>query len=168
MDGPGCVVRLWSPKPQDAGNIRIYLDGADEPVIEAPMEALLAGKWQTTKPGEPGEKGERGVSTPRWTPFPDPIACERSRGWNLYFPISYAKHCKICTDKQDIYYHVDYRVYPKGTEMETFELSMLPKMPKQLRDLRAGVETPARKAEENLFFLKNLITSENEATLKPG
>src|SRR2546425_3689380 len=70
MDGPGCVVRIWSPNPQDAGNIRIYLDGNDKPIIEAPMEALLAGKWQIDKPGE------RGVSTPRWIPFPDPIACE--------------------------------------------------------------------------------------------
>jgi hypothetical protein len=133
MDGPGCVVRIWSPNPQDAGSIRIYLDGADQPVIEAPMEALLAGKWQTNKPGEAAAPGERGVSTPRWIPFPDPIACERSRGWNLYFPIPYAKHCKICTDKQDIYYHVDYRTYPKETEIETFSLNGLSNFDRQMK-----------------------------------
>ncbi len=59
MDGPGCVVRIWSPNPQDAGNIRIYLDGNDKPIIEAPMEALLAGKWQIDKPGESAVPGER-------------------------------------------------------------------------------------------------------------
>ena len=48
MDGPGCVVRIWSANPKDAGNIRIYLDGAEKPVIEAPLEALLGGKWKTT------------------------------------------------------------------------------------------------------------------------
>jgi hypothetical protein len=116
MDGPGCVVRIWSPNPQNAGNIRIYLDGNPQPVIEAPMEKLLNGSWATAKPGAPGEQ---------WIPFSDPKACERSHGWNLYFPIPYAKHCKIFTDKQDIYYHVDYRTYPKGTALETFNLGLL-------------------------------------------
>ena len=66
--------------------------------------------------------GRRRSTAKDWTPFPDPIACERSRGFNLYFPIAYAKHCKIIIDKPDIYYHVDYRTYPKGTEVETFTL----------------------------------------------
>jgi hypothetical protein len=159
MDGPGCVVRIWSPNPQDAGNIRIFLDGADQPVIEAPMEALLAGKWSIAMPEASGGQ---------WMLFSDPIACERSRGWNLYFPIPYAKHCKICTDKQDIYYHVDCRTYSKETEIETFELSALPKMPKQLREMRAGLGAPARRADLAIFFLKGEHTLSNEADLKPG
>jgi len=40
-DGPGCVVRIWSPNPYDTGKIRIYLDHAEKPVIEAPMLKLL-------------------------------------------------------------------------------------------------------------------------------
>jgi hypothetical protein len=111
MDGPGCVVRIWSANPQDAGNIRIYLDGARQPAITAPLQQFLGGKWET----------QQGVK--KWTPFPDPLACERSRGWNLYFPIPYARHCKVCVDKADIYYHVDYRTYPKGTQVETFRLA---------------------------------------------
>jgi hypothetical protein len=83
MDGPGAVVRIWSADPVDAGNIRIYLDDAKDPVIEAPLAELLGGKWKMKIDGK------------ETTPFPDPIACERSRGFNLYFPIAYAKHCKI-------------------------------------------------------------------------
>jgi hypothetical protein len=113
MDGPGAVVRIWSADPADAGNIRIYLDDAKEPVIEAPLAELLGGKWKTKIGGK------------ETTPFPDPIACERSRGFNLYFPIGYAKHCKITVDKSDLYYHVDYRTYPKGTEIETFSFEAL-------------------------------------------
>src|SRR6202040_3733968 len=71
MDGPGCVVRIWSADPADAGNVRIYLDEAKDPVIEAPLAELLAGKWKTTIDGK------------ETTPFIDPIACERSRGFNL-------------------------------------------------------------------------------------
>ena len=106
MDGPGCVVSIWSADPDDAGKIGIYLDEAKEPVIEAPLTELLGGKWKTKIDG-------KGDAVPR------PIACERSRGFNLYFPIAYAKHCKITVDKPDLYYHVDYRTYPKGTEVET-------------------------------------------------
>jgi hypothetical protein len=113
MDGPGCVVRIWSANPGDAGTIRIYVDGAKKPVIEAPMKDLLSGKWQTETGGK------------KWTPFPDPIAHERSRGVNLYFPIAYAKHCKIAVDKPDIYYHVDYRTYPEETEVESFSFRQL-------------------------------------------
>jgi Protein of unknown function (DUF2961) len=108
MDGPGCVVRIWSANPQDAGKVHVYFDEGKEPVIEAPLTELLGGKWKT-------KVGDKEV-----TPFPDPLACERSRGFNLYFPLAYAKHCKITIDKPDIYYHVDYRTYPKGTEVETF------------------------------------------------
>jgi len=124
MDGPGCIVRIWSPNPGDAGHIRIYLDDAKDPVIDASMQELLAGQWQVETKGK------------KWTPFPDPIACERSRGWNLYFPIAYAKHCKVCTEKQDIYYHVDYRTYPKGTEVETFRLESMRKHENRLVEVR--------------------------------
>src|SRR5690242_8169852 len=69
MDGPGCVVRIWSANPADAGRIRIYLDGAKKPVIDAPLVVLLGGKWQINQPGAPA------TGDNKWTPFPDPIAC---------------------------------------------------------------------------------------------
>jgi hypothetical protein len=130
MDGPGCVVRIWSANPEDAGKIRIYLDGAEKPVIVAPLQSLLGGKWQTKVDGK------------EWTPFPDPLACERSRGFNLYFPIAYARHCKITVDRPDIYYHVDYRVFPKGTEVEPFSLEALARRPGLMRDLQEGLRLP--------------------------
>ncbi len=88
MDVPGCVVNIWSANPKDGGKIRIYLDGAEKPVIEASLQALLGGKWKTTIDGK------------ETIPFPDPLSCERSRGFNLYFPIAYARHCKITVDRQ--------------------------------------------------------------------
>ncbi len=91
-DGPGAIVRIWSANPQ--GTLRVYLDGAAQPVLEAPMSELLGGKY-------PG--------------LPQPIAGEYSKGWNLYFPIPYARHCKVTSDKGNFYYHVNYRTYPAGT-----------------------------------------------------
>jgi hypothetical protein len=150
MDGPGCVTRIWSANPDAAGKSRIYLDHADKPVIEAPMKELLGGKWKTNKHGEPGAS-----ATGDWTPFPDPIACERSRGFNLYFPIAYAKHCKITTEKQDIYYHVDYRTYPKGTEVETFSLGLLSKTRPQIEKVQQSLSLPFAQTRDGKDYRKS-------------
>lgn len=99
--GPGAVVRIWSADPENGGLIRIYLDGAAEPTIEMPFDELLGG--------------ER-------FPFIAPIAGERAKGWNSHLPIPYAKSCKITAEKFEIYYHVNYRTYAPGTEVESFSM----------------------------------------------
>ncbi len=101
-EGPGAVVRMWSAKP--SGIIRIYIDKAEMPALEVPMEDLLSGKVE-------------GMG--------EPFAGIRARGYNLYFPIPYAKHCKITTDIGGYHYHVNYRTYAKGTMVESFRSSLL-------------------------------------------
>lgn len=96
-DGPGAIVRIWSANPK--GTLRVYLDHAESPVIEAPMADLLGG---------------------RVAGFPPPLAAEASRGWNLYFPIPYARHCLVTSDEREFYYHVNYRTYAPGTSVATF------------------------------------------------
>lgn len=117
--GPGAIVRIWSANP--AGTLRIYLDGADQPAIEAPMADLLGGKF-------PG--------------LPRPIAGEYSKGWNLYFPIPYAKSCKVTSDKGGFYYHVNYRTYPQGTPVETFQSSQIKSLATQIETLAARLAQP--------------------------
>jgi hypothetical protein len=126
-DGPGAIVRIWSANPN--GTIRVYLDGSEKPAIERPMAELLGGK------------------APH---LPPPIACEVSKGWNLYFPIPYAKHCKVTSDKGDFYYHVNYRTYAPGTEVKTFDAADLERLSGRIADLakrlaapRTAVEPPA-------------------------
>lgn len=91
-EGPGAIVRIWSANP--AGTIRIYLDRAAKPVVEMKMSEFLGG---------------RGLG------YPAAIAGEYSKGWNNYYPIPYAQHCKVTSDQPGFYYHVDYRTYGKGT-----------------------------------------------------
>lgn len=100
--GPGAVVRIWSPNP--AGTLRIYIDEQDTPVIEAAMADVLVGNF-------------RGI--------PAPLACETSRGWNCYLPIPYARHCKITSDAKGMYYHVGYRTYPASVQVRSFDADML-------------------------------------------
>ncbi len=123
MRGPGAIVRLWSPNP--GGTLRIYLDGKETPALAAPMADLLGGKHPL---------------------LPAPIATELSQGWNLYFPIPYAKSCKVTCDKGGQYYHVGYRTYPAGTPVKTFTLAQLGAVQEQVRELAKRLAEPQNAA----------------------
>ena len=107
-DGPGCVTRFWSGGPKPKGKLRFYLDGAEQPVIEAQADDLVGG---TALVGPP---------------FSEVTA----RGLNLYLPIPYAKHCKVTYDgpnpfqtrdgADNIWYNINYRTYVPATPVESF------------------------------------------------
>ncbi|MGE5611293.1 MAG: glycoside hydrolase family 172 protein [Bacillota bacterium] len=117
--GPGAIVRIWSANPN--GTLRIYIDGNETPVIETPMSELLGGKY-------PG--------------LPRPIAGEYSKGWNLYFPIPYAKSCKVTSDKGDFYYHVNYRTYEPGTKVVSFTADQIKSLEKEIAKLGERLASP--------------------------
>ncbi|HKP58149.1 MAG TPA: glycoside hydrolase family 172 protein [Polyangiales bacterium] len=104
VKGPGVVTRIWSANP--SGVLRIYLDGATEPSLEAPFKSLLSGAVE---------------------PFAAPYAFEAGGGFNLYFPIAFQSGCRITvgSDAQRLYYHVDYRRYTEGTPIETYSKDAL-------------------------------------------
>lgn len=98
VDGPGAITRIWSANAQ--GTIRFYLNGAAEPAYETKMADLLSGKNPL---------------------FPFPVGHSASRGWNIYYPFAYSRHMKVTTDSGDtLYYQINYRTYPEGTEVEDF------------------------------------------------
>ncbi len=100
--GPGAIVRIWTPNPQ--GTLRIYVDGNSVPVIEGPMEQLMAGK-STISP---------------------PFAADHSRGWNIYLPIPYAKACLITTDSNNtLYYQINYRTYSDSALVQSLSPEVL-------------------------------------------
>jgi len=126
-DGPGVIFRIWSANPQ--GTLRIYIDGNEKPALEANMQQLLKGEF-------PG--------------LPQPLAGVRARGWNLYFPIAYAKHCKVTSDKGDFYYLVNYRTYAPGTSVTSFTANdiirlkdKITNVAQRLSSTRAGGGPPA-------------------------
>ncbi len=101
MEGPGCIWRIWSAKPEQ-GHVRIYLDGAQEPVVDLPFK----GYFDRTN-----------------EPFTRPALVHTvAMGWNNYTPIPYQKSCKIVADeKWGAYYQFVYTTYPKGTQVPTFK-----------------------------------------------
>lgn len=98
--GPGVLTRIWSASP--SGTLRVYLDGAQEPAIEAELAALLRGDVE---------------------PFRSPFAFIAAYGHNLYFPIAYAERCRVTlTGRGDgvVYYHIGYRTYPEDVVLEPY------------------------------------------------
>ncbi len=98
-EGPGAIVRVWSANADGGGIVRIYLDGSPTPTLQMPLRDMLDGKH---------------------SPFLPDIAGIHARGWNSYMPIPYGRHCKLTSDKNGFYYHVNYRSYASGTRVETF------------------------------------------------
>ena len=103
-EGPGAIVRWWITAPHYKTVFRIYLDGSDTPVIEANIGELVGGEFLV------------GV----------PLSAERAKGRNLYFPIPYAKSCKVTVDDMPtqnvLYYQINYRTYAKDTAIESFTM----------------------------------------------
>lgn len=100
--GPGAVVRIWSANPK--GVLRVYVDNDTTPVLEGSMEAMLGGKNDVVGA---------------------PLSQESARGWNLYLPIPYAKHCKVTSDRNEFYYQVNYRTYEKGSDVVSASAALL-------------------------------------------
>lgn len=128
-DGPGAIVRIWSADPK--GTLRIYLDAQAKPVIEADMKALMAGHVEG---------------------FPAPLAHEAARGFNLYFPLPYAKHCKVTSDQGKTYYHINYRTYAPGTPVISFQYAELKRLSQQIRAVADRQSRPAETMEGGVPF----------------
>ncbi|MDW5290293.1 glycoside hydrolase family 172 protein [Formosa sp. PL04] len=101
--GPGALVRTWMPflsadKPNTDIEIKIYLDGNTEPVLQGNMLGLLDGTGE----------------------IPFPFAHQSLRSAVSFFPIPYAKSCKITTTQRPFFYVFTYRSYDDYTPVKTF------------------------------------------------
>lgn len=135
--GPGAIVRMWSANPDDAGIVRIYLDGAADPVIEMPLSAYLGGA---------SDLG------------PEPIGGMRSRGWNSYLPIPFAKSCKVTASEPDFYYLVNYRVYAEGTVVTSFDASQGERYVREIATVATTLSDPVSVGLATGRIVKNKAT----------
>lgn len=105
-DGPGAITKIWAVcfyyglNDTVGANLKIYLDGKDEPVISGNFFDFVKGRL-FVKP---------------------PLAMETRRAGNSYLPIPYSKGCKVTMDKKVFYNIINYRSYPKGTDVRSFSM----------------------------------------------
>lgn len=101
-EGPAMVTRIWSANPQ--GKLRFYVDGAATPTFEIAFEDLCGGAA---------------------APFLEPLAGQRSRGWNCHVPFPFQRHLKIASDSGGFYYQVNVHRFADGTRVPSFEPKLL-------------------------------------------
>ena len=104
MKGPGYISRIWSATA-GPGRVKIYVDGAESPVIDLPFTDYFNCESE---------------------PFKYPALCyEAAKGKNCFVPITYNKSCRIVAyggfgdDGWGKYYHVNYTTFPEGTTVES-------------------------------------------------
>jgi hypothetical protein len=103
LRGPGAVSRFWSANPDRTNLVRFYFDGEPAPRLERPLAGLFQGE----------------------APFGPEFSYVSGTGGNLYFPLPYARSLKITVEEAGtplrLYYEIGYRVYERGTRVETFD-----------------------------------------------
>ncbi len=129
-EGPGCVVRIWATSGNPTGNIRVYLDGFDEPVINEPAKTLIGGDAMVGPP----------------------LSKVRARGMNFYLPIPYARRCKITYDRPNfhvtrngddlLYYQINYRTYDAGAKVESFSREAFETAEEKIAELQQALLKP--------------------------
>ncbi len=142
MEGPGAIVRLWSANPDGGGNIRIYIDDLQTPALQADFLALTSAQMPE---------------------FPAPFSGRRSLGANLYFPMPYQERCKVTVDQPNLYYHVGYRTYPAGTQVEPFRREALPGLKATMDEVARILRQPAQR-----FTTAGARRDGSRATIEPG
>lgn len=113
MDGPGAIQRIWfthSEHRQDGllerkgEHIRVYIDGAETPALDVPLEALFDGRL------------------PR---FPKPLAGSGIGGFYCYVPIPYTKSCKVVVDGLGVrFYQITYSTFPSAEGVTPFSMEL--------------------------------------------
>jgi hypothetical protein len=144
-DGPGVITKIWAVcfyyglQDTVGANIKFYLDGADEPVINSNFFKLVKGQ-DFVKP---------------------PFADYSTRAGNLYFPIPYAKSCKITMDKKSFYNIINYRKYPANTKVKTFTMKEFSEIEKLRDEVSLKLVNPPQAEGIELTKKKALLKDES-------
>lgn len=149
-NGPGAITKMWAVcfyyglGDTTGANLKIYLDGEEEPTILCNFFELVQGK-NFVKP---------------------PLAAETRRAGNCYLPIPYAKSCKVTMDKKVFYNIINYRSYPKGTRVKTFSMDEY----RRSQNLVDSVNQVLAKGciQDDKVSRKALKTFRKQQTLAPG
>ena len=152
LKGPGVIRRMWTARP--GGQLRVYLDGSDRPVVDMPTEDFFAA---------------------RRYPFERPIVGPMGGGNYSYFPIPFAGSIRIqitpLTRDGDrdrmygAYHHVYYEQYPPGTPVQSLRLPLSENERAVLADAQARWRSPGADPKR---AVSRQITIERAVTVDAG
>ena len=151
-EGPGAVTRWWMTFAGDFGGsgcIRIYIDGDSEPAVTGnPLDIL---------------SGDKIAIEPLASSISKLTLMQSHRGLNLFYPIPYAKHCKITyssdhirpdsdqrhiTGEECIYYNIEYRSYAPGTAVESYSAENAARYSEIEKEVASQLANPCQSAAD--------------------
>ncbi len=146
--GAGAIVRTWMPfrstkKPETNSIIKIYLDGATEPTLEGNMLNLLNGTGL----------------------FSFPLAHKSLRSAVSFFPIPYAKSCKITVTEMPFFYQFTYREYAEGTAIKTFTMEDFHNAENQIKEVCEALQNPKNKLDGKIVKLQETLEAGKEKSV---
>jgi hypothetical protein len=146
--GAGAIVRTWMPhrtlkKSTTTSIIKFYLDGATEPVLEGNMLGLLDGTDF----------------------FPFPLAHPSLRSAVSFFPIPYAKSCKVTVSERPFFYQFTYREYAEGTAVKTFTIEDYQKAEGQIKQVCERLLAPKNTTEGTSVNINETLGSKDKKSV---
>ncbi len=119
MEGPGYISRIWSATA-GTGHVKIYIDGAETPVIDLPFEKYFNC---TSYPFR----------------YQGLVYNDAAQGKNTYVPITYNKSCRIVAyGDWGKYYHINYTTLnPLDTVESLTDASLTSEQKKALNEVNA-------------------------------
>lgn len=147
--GAGAIVRTWMPfrstkNPKTDIIIKFYLDGAEQPALEGNMLGLLDGTDL----------------------FPFPLAHKSIRSAVSFFPIPYAKSCKVTVTKRPFFYQFTYREYDEGTPIKTFSMEDYQKAKPQINEVCETLLNPQNTITGKPVKLQSVLAKNEEKSVE--
>ncbi|QDT00983.1 glycoside hydrolase family 172 protein [Adhaeretor mobilis] len=149
---PGAIVRTWMPwhNPKNSGSnitMRVYLDGASEPTLEGNMLGMFDGTGL----------------------IPYPFAHPSLRSAVSFFPIPYAKSCKVTTTAMPFFYQFTFREYDEGIPVTTFTMEDFEAAQELIEETGKTLLNPVTASAGDPFrFSAELGTQEKESLDLPA
>jgi hypothetical protein len=151
--GPGAIVRFWLTMQSNQGRLRIYFDNEENASIQIDAYDLMKVGFNV---------GKALLSYHQ---------SEIERGNTMYLPLPYQKHCKITFEPDTLvertphYYQINYRTYPKGTAVKTFNMNDLPAEKSIIDSVEKELWNPTLKNNYKELKLQKSIASNKTETV---
>ncbi|RVU01122.1 DUF2961 domain-containing protein [Mucilaginibacter limnophilus] len=132
-EGPGVVTRIWMTTLIKNGVLRFYFDGSKIPAFE------IQGYDMNKTPFYAGKA--LSLTHTHYTP-------EGKGGNTFMLPLPYQKSCRITFEEPDYskkiprYYHINYRTYKPGTQVQTFTLAEAASLQSRIEDVNSRLLNP--------------------------
>lgn len=143
-EGPGCLYRLWSANA-GPGWVKFYFDGEDTPSIQF-------------------DHFEDMFTNVKY-PFIPPFSQHFLGGWSSYIPLPFSKSLKIVAQGPVRFLQMDWRKFPSGDGVVTFDPNFTEQQRVQLAQIKRIWLKPG---VEPMAFSADSIDENKQVTVAPG